>query len=104
MLVRIAQSDAQLHNLHNEQHKYEQRTILLVRRHIDATHNTHIVHNIVQLCICAYIFHFLNNYAIYIVHVVQKVKNYAHFHNCTTNLHNANAQCVVLFIVLVCCA
>ena len=68
--VQIARSDAQLHNLHVEQHKYEQCSILLVIMHNYAMHNTHLMHNIVLLCTCAYIFHFLNNYAQFVVHVL----------------------------------
>ena len=44
VLVRIAQSNAQVHNLHVEQHKCEQRSILLV-----VMHNTHLMHNIIPL-------------------------------------------------------
>ena len=53
VLVRIAQNDAQLHNLHIEQQKYEQCLILLVIMHNCAMHDTHLMHNIVLLCTCA---------------------------------------------------
>ena len=44
VLVQIAQSDAPLHNLHAEQHKYEQCSILLVGMNNYAMHNNHIMH------------------------------------------------------------
>ena len=70
VLVRIDQNNAQLHNLHVEQHKYEQCLILLVLIHNCAMHNTHLMHNIVLLCMCVLIFQFLKNYAQFIVHVL----------------------------------
>ena len=49
VLVQIAQSDAPLHNLHAEQHKYEQCSILLVGMNNYAMHNNHIMHIFVLL-------------------------------------------------------
>ena len=49
VLVQIAQNNAQLHNLHVEEHKYKQCLILLGIIQNCAMHNTHLMHNIVLL-------------------------------------------------------
>ena len=108
VLVQIAWSDAQFHKLHGEQHKHEQCLILLVIIHNYATHNTHLIHNIVLLCTCAYSFFFFllfeQLFTLCCACVVHKVKNCAQMHNCTKNLHNANNSCILVSIVQVCCA
>ena len=48
----------------------EQCLILLGIMHNYAIHNTHLMHSIVILCTCAHIFHFWNNYAQIVVHLL----------------------------------
>ena len=107
VLVRVAQSDVQLNNLHVEQHKYEQCSILLVIMHNYAMHNSHLMHNIVLLCTCAYIFHFLNNYAQFVVHVLYikwKIVHKCTIAQQTCTMQTNHALCLALcrFVVHSC--